>query len=602
RLSILTDDYANYPTGWREINPIGGFNGTSIPGLSCAGTIYQDFPGIIGYIGDTVYAYDAAPCGGPNHIIKLYVPQDRRINPATDYSVEVIGDHPGQGLPQTFGRSSNSQLYDLVVTEPIGGVFQYFTRTASQGNIYSQPDFLWTYDPREMPANEFSGMLPFRTERVVMDGKLYYIGTDGTNGFELWKSDGTPSGTEMVKNIDSGNLLSSGAYKEFPSNLTVGPGNTLYFTARNQFGYELWKSDGTSGGTELAVDINTSTCYGCNAADQTDDSNPNYLTIIGDVLFFSAQTDAGGTELYKVNVASAATATSATMVADINTTGSSNPEYFTVVGNTLFFTATASGDENNRELYRVDATSFASASSATLVATINAAANSSIDNLTAVGSTLFFSADDGINGVELWKSDGTGSGTIIVENINPTGSSNPNHLYTFSGALYFAADDGTNGVEIWKSSGAFDAVNTSLFADINGVAGEGSYPSQFTEVNGNLFFRAADTFDVYRNFELYRTDGTIAPIELEINTSTERGSSPQYLTAVGTDLYFRANDGTNGNEVFRLPSPYTTATLIDINPAGDSDPVSFISDGTSLYLTADDGTNGFELWEINGTV
>ncbi len=36
------------------------------------------------------------------------------------------------------------------------------------------------------------------------------------------------------------------------------------------------------------------------------------------------------------------------------------------------------------------------------------------DNLTAVGSTLFFGADNGVNGQELWKSDGTAAGTVLM--------------------------------------------------------------------------------------------------------------------------------------------------------------------------------------------
>ena len=39
--------------------------------------------------------------------------------------------------------------------------------------------------------------------------------------------------------------------------------------------------------------------------------------------------------------------------------------------------------------------------------------------LTAVGDTLYFWADDGVNGDELWKSDGTEAGTVLVKDINP---------------------------------------------------------------------------------------------------------------------------------------------------------------------------------------
>ena len=87
------------------------------------------------------------------------------------------------------------------------------------------------------------------------------------------------------------------------------------------------------------------------------------------------------------------------------------------------------------------------------------------DHLTAVGNTLYFEANDGTNGDELWKSDGTASGTVMVKDIRSgSSSSSPNYLTAVGNTLYFRADDGTNGYELWKSDGT--ASGTVMVKDI----------------------------------------------------------------------------------------------------------------------------------------
>ena len=71
---------------------------------------------------------------------------------------------------------------------------------------------------------------------------------------------------------------------------------------------------------------------------------------------------------------------------------------------------------------------------------------------TEVNGTLYFTANNGLTGEELWKSDGTSAGTVLVRDIRSgdgTSSSTPRYLTNVNGTLYFRADDGLTGTELW---------------------------------------------------------------------------------------------------------------------------------------------------------
>ncbi len=97
-------------------------------------------------------------------------------------------------------------------------------------------------------------------------------------------------------------------------------------------------------------------------------------------------------------------------------------------------------------------------------------------NFTEVNGTLYFTADNGTGGVELWKSNGTEAGTVLVKEINPMGSADPGYLTNVNGTLFFAANDGTTGYELWKSDGT--AAGTVLVKDL--VAGPLSFFATFS--------------------------------------------------------------------------------------------------------------------------
>ncbi|MCX7001390.1 MAG: hypothetical protein NT106_14020, partial [Candidatus Sumerlaeota bacterium] len=282
------------------------------------------------------------------------------------------------------------------------------------------------------------------------------------------------------------------------------------------------------------------------------------------------------------------------LIKDINTipTGSS-PSRAVTMGSFAFFTA--DDGIHGVELWKTDGT----AENTAMVKDINLGTySSSPSNLVEMNGILYFFTSHGVAGKELWRSNGTEAGTVMVAYISSSMYSSPSELVAMNGILYFSADDGTHGPELWKSDGSDSG--TQMIIDID-PRSYGTAPSYLTAVNGTLFFVASDHV---AGLELWKSDGTASGTSMVkiINPSTsDYSGGPQELVNSNGVLFFTANDGTNGRELWKSDGTASGTVLVqnlDTDTTDYSGPENLVSVGNKVFLILDT-TEG--LWASDGT-
>lgn len=205
-----------------------------------------------------------------------------------------------------------------------------------------------------------------------------------------------------------------------------------------------------------------------------------------------------------------------------------------------------------------------------------------------IDGILYFSADDGSTGKELWRSDGSRAGTYVVKDINAAGGSGADNLIVANGKLYFTADDGT-GKAFWVSDGT-NAGTTKIAGGITVVSGSG----RVALVGTTIFFAGVGGGDT----ELYKLDTGSNTVSLVKNINPGGNSGPTSLYNFNGTLVFGATDGSSGVELWKSDGTAgNTVQVKDIRSGtSGSTPLNFIAYNGKVYFTATDGSTGFELW------
>ncbi len=219
---------------------------------------------------------------------------------------------------------------------------------------------------------------------------------------------------------------------------------------------------------------------------------------------------------------------------------------------------------------------------------------------------LMFVVETAAHGRELWTSDGTPVGTILLRDIIPgVASSAPAHLAVSPvspNPIYFSADDGVHGRELWVTDGT--TAGTSLAADVWSGANPGMGPDSEVVVGqlgsgaSIVLFQGANSRSGVELFELTTT----GPVQRTDIGGTSASSRPRDFAWGGGVLMFTADSGIGTEPFVYRPGALTPLTPIDVRAGAlSSNPAATIAlvrsrTETDFYFSATDGTNGVELW------
>lgn len=355
--------------------------------------------------------------------------------------------------------------------------------------------------------------------------KLIFLARDASHGTEMWVTDGTPEGTNLIVDLAPG---------------TIGGGlrRTAVFDGKlygRGVDGELWSTDGTAAGSGRVAEINAN-----------GNASVDSLTVVGNELFFVASTG-GQRRVWKTDGTEAGT------VQALSTPLANNVSTILLVEHQgkLYFRGEFNGDD---ELFVSDGTD-----AGTTVLDLDPATSAEPSLALSVGGLLYYTAFDAALGRELHVTDGTLAGTTVIDTQPGAVSGSPESFGALQGQVlleavapprflltdgvqltelatfatppgtplilnsraFFSAADATAGFELWSTDGT--AAGTARVADIE-AGPVGSFPNMLGKVPNEeaILFRA---FTTAAGAELWRSDGTEAGTQLvlDINPGAASG-------------------------------------------------------------------------------
>lgn len=251
--------------------------------------------------------------------------------------------------------------------------------------------------------------------------------------------------------------------------------NIVIFAANDGiFGRELWRTDGTVAGTFILKDINIGT--------RTASSNPFGFYNYKGMVYFFARDNTGKFFLFKTDGTK-----EGTLKIDVDAFDSAFSLNFIEFKNSLYIL------REKAKLWKTDGTKEGTQKVLDFP--------QFVEGFTIMNNILYAKLVSSNNEL-IYKTDGTQAGTTEIKRF-PRAERLNSTIVSMNNNIYFAADDGNYGSELWKSDGTPEG--TKMLIDI-AKGGKNSFPFDLTPIGNLLIFQAQDQVDI--NGLVWKTDGT----------------------------------------------------------------------------------------------
>ena len=535
---------------------------------------------------------DISPAGSssPNELISfngfLFFSAEIEPEPETPNPSPDTQSSGGVGLMRSDGSDDGTnilKLFDSVSNLVQSGNILYFI--AGVNNQYQ----LWSSDGTSRGTKQVKDLYPnadpnFPQDLFDIDGVLFYSAIDSAgdegkypyvNGYEVWRREGNAVGSRFFRNLIPDKIITGNDVIEEQEKVL------------DEDGIPIQVPTGKDG--ELEDQIRIIFKSSVTTTTFENDSFPQDFVGINGNYFFTAQSSS----FYSLE-----TRSDQTLIGGLELWFSDGTEAGTIPININSSTYTFYEPEDG-DYYPAEITSdldfgFKSASSSSFPR-----------ELTPAQNQLYFVANDGIAGFELWSITDQGTQPSLVSDLNPGNtSSSPEELTVVGKNLYFSADQGS-GRKLFYYNKSFKKPKL--------VKNSGDNPESLTAVGKHLYYSAESEL----GRELWSAKKLNSKLVKDINPGSE-SSSPSDMTMVtriienkskqrkNKYLYFTADDGFHGTEIMSVNlKTKKNKVSIDadvIDGPSSSFPRELTNHGQQLYFTAKNQSKGRELWTVGPSI